>query len=117
MVRIGDRMVSVREHPAAGLGLLAPVGQVLGEPRFCWREQRGAWLYRVDLVDRDGHEVGRGWSGMHELPLAWLRAADGLPPELRVGERYRWRVYAYQGPPTEGPDAASPEGEFLFLGP
>jgi hypothetical protein len=110
-------MVSVREHPAAGFRLVAPIGQVLGEPRFAWRAQEEAWLYRVDLVDSQGHDVGRGWSGMHELPLAWLRALDGLPPELMVGERYRWRVYAYKGPPTEEPASTSPEGEFLFLGP
>ncbi|MCA1814353.1 MAG: hypothetical protein LC624_10460 [Halobacteriales archaeon] len=110
-------MVSVREHPAAGFRLQAPVGQVLGEPRFRWNEQDDVWLYRVDLVDSEGREVGRGWSGMHELPLAWLRAADGDPPELMVGGRYRWRVYAYRGPPTEDPAAASGMGEFVFLGP
>jgi hypothetical protein len=111
-------MVTVRGHPASvGFRAIAPVGQIIGEPRFQWRAYDGAWLYRVDLVDGDGHEVARGWSGMHELPLGWLKAGDGLPPELAVGERYRWRVYAYLGPPTEDPSAAAPEAEFLFLGP
>lgn len=111
-------MAVLREAPGnPGFRGLAPVGQVLGEPRFRWRAREGAWLYRVDVIDSDGRELARGWSGMQELPLAWLHAGDGLPPQLVPGARYRWRVYAYEGPPTEEPSEGAPEEEFLFLGP
>ena len=111
-------MVAVRASAApAGFQALAPVGQVLGEPRFRWRPLASAWVYKVELTDAFGHPVARGWSGMSELPLAWLRRDDGHPPELTVGDTYRWRVYAYVGPPTEEPTATAPEAEFLFLGP
>lgn len=116
MASIGDRMTTL-EGASSRVRVLAPLGQYLGEPRFRWQPCEGAWLYRVDLTDAQGKEVARGWSGMHELPLAWLRDAEGYPPQLSIGESYRWRVHAYDGPPTGGPSAGSPEAEFLFLGP
>jgi hypothetical protein len=71
----------------------------------------------VQLVDADGVEVARGWSGMHELPLGWFRDPQGHLPQLEIGATYRWRVYAYDGPPTEEPSATAPEASFLYLGP
>jgi hypothetical protein len=118
MTSFGDPMVALRESPARAFRAQAPVGQVLGEPRFRWGAHPTAWLYRVELIDHEGREVARGWSGMHELPLAWLRRPDsGDPPELDVGHTYRWRVYAYEDAPTGEPTAAAPEASFLFLGP
>lgn len=110
-------MVTLRESPGPALTVLAPVGRVLGEPRFRWRPHAGAWLYRVDLVDDDGLEVARGWSGLHELPLAWLKGPRGQAPRLAVGRSYRWRVYAYQEGPDQEPSAASREAGFVFVGP
>ena len=83
-------MSTLREGEASGrVRVLAPLGQFIGEPRFRWHPTEGAWLYRVELLDAEGLEVGRGWSGMHELPLAWLRAPDGDAPELQTGQAYR----------------------------
>jgi hypothetical protein len=111
-------MVALRESPVGpGFRGLSPVGQYLGQPRFRWRAHRGAWLYRVEVVDADGREVARGWSGFRETPLAWLRSPDGLEVRLTPGERYRWRVFAYRDAPTADPDAAAPWAEFVFLGP
>jgi hypothetical protein len=111
-------MSTLREgHASDGVRVLAPLGQFLGEPRFRWEPAAGAWLYRIELTDAAGREVGRGWSGMHELPLAWLRGPEGDAPSLHAGQPYRWRVYAYEGPPTGGPSAASAEAEFWYLGP
>lgn len=112
-------MVALRDRPTppTRFRALAPQGQYLGEPRFKWLPLPEAWLYRVELTDAYGHTVARGWSGMHELPLAWLRDPSGRTPELMVGEKYRWQVFAYQGPPDGEPWAAAPETEFQFLGP
>jgi hypothetical protein len=110
-------MSTLKGHASERVRVLAPLGQYLGEPRFRWQPHGGAWLYRVELNDAGGKEVGRGWSGMHELPLAWLRDPAGAPPELTPGETYRWRVMAYEEGPDGPPSAASAEAEFLFLGP
>jgi len=115
--RFGDKMVALRESPAPPpLQPFAPIGQLLGEPRFRWQPHGDAWLYRVELTDDEGRLVGRGWAGQHELPLAWLRDPEGYPPQLDVGRRYRWRVDAYKDGPDAPPMAAA-EAEFLFLGP
>lgn len=111
-------MVALRERRTrAAFRPVAPVGQLLGEPRFRWGPLAGAWLYRVELTDARGQAVGRGWSGMHELPLAWLHGAEGAPPRLAPGHTYRWRVYAYNGGPDGPPSAAALEAEFIYLGP
>lgn len=111
-------MVALRESPArVDFRPLAPVGQVLGEPRFRWQAHPDAWLYRVELTDAWGRSVARGWSGFHETPLAWLRDPRGALPTLAVGERYRWQVFAYKDGPDAPPHAVAPEAEFLFLGP
>jgi hypothetical protein len=109
-------MVALRERPARALQPFAPVGQLLGEPRFRWQPHEDAWLYRIELWDHEGRFVGRGWSGQHELPLAWLRDAEGYPPRLSAGAGYKWRVAAYKGGP-DGPPLETDEAEFLFLGP
>jgi len=112
-------MVQVREGvagPSRGFRALAPVGQFLGEPRFKWAPIEAAWIYRVELTDEQGTVVATGWSGFSELPLAWLRDAVGQAPELTPGERYRWKLFAYQDRPDGPPFAAAPEAEFLFLG-
>lgn len=111
-------MSALRESPVkVPFRALAPVGQVLGEPRFRWQAHADAWLYRIEVTDAWGRAVARGWSGQHEMPLAWLRDAEGHAPALAVGERYRWRVYAYKDGPDAEPCEAAPEAEFLLLGP
>jgi hypothetical protein len=112
-------MSTLREGAAASAGVrvLAPVGQFLGEPRFRWVPHDEAWLYRVELVGPKGQPLAKGWSGQHELPLAWLRRPDGQAPDLVAGQTYRWQVHAYKEGPDGPPCAASAEAEFVFLGP